>query len=78
MLIKDDILQGHCFVLEIENLIIGSCAFIPRQDVKYNYSEIAEGEWVVDTNNFYAVERLAIRSEYRGKGLGLRILSFLD
>ena len=62
--IENDILNGHCYLLEEEDgEIVASFAFIPGPEPTYN--EIFEGDWLDDAP-YYVVHRLASTAASHG------------
>lgn len=63
----NDIENGYCYVLVLDNMIIGTMSIICGIDE--NYLEIYDGKWL--TNEAYAsIHRIAIKNTHHHKSLG--------
>ena len=61
---RQDILQGHSYVMEEDNNIVATWAFIPGPDP--TYSIIYDGEWINNDLPYYVVHRIASTPDSHG------------
>lgn len=72
--VKQDIEQGHGFVLADDDTIVGYAAILINDEPAY--LDI-QGQWQTD-GDFVVYHRVAISEDYVGKGLSKKILSSID
>ncbi len=73
-IIKEDIEKHSAFVLVTNNSIAGYVSIAISNEPAYNN---IEGQWL--THNDYVVfHRLAIAKQYLGKGLGKKIMAYIE
>ncbi|GKU25463.1 GNAT family N-acetyltransferase [Clostridium folliculivorans] len=73
--IKNDISNGHSYVLLNENKIVGTSAI--SFDGEKTYDEIYEGQWV-SNDTFAVIHRIAVDNEYKGLGLSSIIIKNVE
>lgn len=73
--ITNDIQNDYCYVLEKDNLIVGSVAVI--FDIEKTYNEIYEGNWK-SNQEYVVIHRLVVESNHKGKGLASEILRNIE
>ena len=67
-------LQDHVlYVIEHQDKIIASAAIIKGMDPYYQ--TIEQGNWLCDTNEYYAIHRIAVLPEYKGKNIASLFLT---
>lgn len=72
--VKQDIEQGHGFVLADADTIVGYAAILINDEPAYHD---IQGNWQTD-GDFVVYHRVAISEDYVGKGLSKKILSSID
>ena len=72
--IRKDIEEGAGFVLTEGDSVIGFCAVLVNDEPAY--ADI-EGQWLTN-GDFVVIHRVAILESHVGKGLGRRILGFVE
>lgn len=65
--ITRDIDKMRGFVLEISHQIAGYAAIICGEDAAYR--QIEKGQWSNNSRNYVVVHRMALSSDFRGRGL---------
>ena len=70
-IIRRDIGNGHCIVLDTEGRILATMAFIPGPDP--TYAEIHDGEWA-DDSPYHVIHRIAVHEP--GHGAAKRLLDW--
>ncbi len=69
--IREDILSHKSYVFTQDKEIIGFMALNLNEEE--SYQTIYEGEWKSNNSSYLTIHRTAIRGDYRGKGLSLRM-----
>lgn len=72
--IRNDIEGGNGYVLDDGRIITGTVSVFFGGEETYNY---IEGKWLSD-NDYAAVHRIAVRKEYKGKGLASVMLENIE
>lgn len=68
-----DIEHDECYVLEIENEVIGCVTISTLMDEEY-----VPIDWLTPNENNIYIHRLAVHPEYQGKGYAQQLLSFAE
>lgn len=68
-----DIERGECYVLEIENEIVGCVTISTFMDEEY-----LPITWLTPNENNIYIHRLAVHPEYQGNGYAQQLLSFAE
>ena len=71
--IREDIRNGHAFVLESDGAVIGTAAVIDARDPDYDYIE--NGSWL-NEDDYIVIHRIALTPSSKGKGLAEEFLAF--
>ena len=61
---RNDIEQGHSYVLEADGVAVATLAFIPGPDP--TYSVIYKGKWLDNERPYYVVHRIASKPDSHG------------
>lgn len=70
--IQNDIKNDVSYVLTLNHEVVGLCALIAEKDSAY---EAIDGAWNdLGTDTYVAIHRVAVSSNYRGLGLGQKLL----
>ena len=70
--LENDILNNHLFVCENDKEIMGVAAFL---GVEPQYKK-AYGHWLIDTDNYLTIHRVAVSNKYRGKGIATLLFEY--
>ncbi len=65
-IIENDIEKGISYVLEHEGHIEGTVVLM--KDREPTYDVIYEGKWLLDTDSYFTIHRIALSDALRGKG----------
>lgn len=64
--VRQDILNGYAYLVQSDDTeTVGTVAIVPAPDPVYDH---INGQWLIDTNKFVAIHRVAIHSNHAGKG----------
>lgn len=74
-ILEQDILQEHCYVLIVDQKIAG--LGIISTDIERPYEEIRNGDWQQSNLSYATIHRVALGSDYQGKGLALVLINHL-
>ena len=74
-IIKEDINNGHGWILKVNGKTAGYAACIIGKDP--TYANIEDGEWANDEDPYATIHRLAISGDYRGQHLSSQLMSNL-
>lgn len=70
--IKEDIKNGWAYLAVSEDdETVGAISIVPAPD--HSYDEL-DGEWLIDTQNYLVIHRVAIHSNHAGKGYATKLL----
>jgi GNAT superfamily N-acetyltransferase len=72
--VKNDITNGYCYVLTMENEIIASAALIFNHEPTY---EVIDGAWLT-TGDFLVVHRIAVSDKVAGKGIATQFFHYFE
>jgi len=67
----EDIQKNRLFVLEDNSTIVGYEALIVGKDLSYVN---IDGKWLLDTDNYLTIHRIAINSKYRGMHISKQLV----
>lgn len=72
--VRQDIEKDECYVLIVDNKIVGTATLVPGIDPVY--SAIVEGNWRKPTqfSDYLSIHRVAVSLEYRGQKLAQQLL----
>ena len=66
----DDIKNETCYVYEEDNNV---CAVIVYAGIEEEYNK-KEAKWLINTNNYTTIHRIAVREYARGKGIATKLM----
>ena len=69
---KNDIENGHSYIIEDDGIPVGTFAFIPSPEITYNI--IYNGEWLDRHSPYYVIHRIA--SSLNSKGIFKSIIDY--
>ena len=71
--IKEDIENGWAyFAVSQDGETVGAIAIVPSPD--HSYDKL-DGKWLLDTENYLVIHRVAIHSNHAGKGYATKLLT---
>lgn len=71
--IKEDIEKGWAYLaVSQDEETVGAISIVPAPD--HSYDEL-DGKWVVDTNKYVVIHRVAIHSDHAGKGYATKLFT---
>lgn len=69
--VKDDISSGYAWLARSDDeKTVGTLAIVPGPDVYY---QNLDGKWLVDTDDYLVIHRVAIHSDHAGKGYASKL-----
>lgn len=74
-IIKKDIENGECYVIEDDNLIIATVVL--SFNGEKTYEKIYDGSWISD-REYAVIHRIAVDSRFKGKGIASFIIRNLE
>ena len=75
-LFQNDIDHGSCYLFFMDGKPCGVLTFYESEDEFYK--KIYDGSWLTEGKNPAAIHRIAVSSDYRGKGIASKMLSFTE
>lgn len=70
-----DIALKQCFVLVVDEKIAGLGIISTTKEETYDL--LHSGQWALSKGEYVVIHRVALASEYQGKGLALTLMNFL-
>lgn len=71
--IKQDVENGRAYLaVSQDNQTVGAIAIVPAPDSSYDQME---GKWLIDTDKYVVIHRLAIHSKHAGKGYATKLFT---
>lgn len=74
-IIKNDIENGECYVIEDDDLIIATVVLSFRAEK--SYEKIYDGSWITD-GRYAVIHRIAVDSRFKGKRISSVIIKHLE
>jgi len=71
--IREDICRGESYVAEIDHVVVGSVAITFSQE--HHYDTLRDGEWLNKDGAYAVIHRIAVDSDYKGKGIAGFLMS---
>lgn len=68
----NDIHLSRLYVCEVNGVIAGIAAFLGEEPEYKN----PQGKWLIDTNNYLTIHRIAVNADYRGTGIAKSLFSY--
>lgn len=65
--IIEDIQNGYSYVMEVDEVVIGTMAIV--LDGEPTYEHIYEGAWKTDGTSYITLHRVAVHNDWKGKGI---------
>lgn len=69
--VREDIEHGFSYLVQSDDQqTVGTVAIVPAPDPVYDH---IDGQWLVNTDQFVAIHRVAIHSQHAGKGYASKL-----
>lgn len=75
-IVKRDIQSGCCYKVLAEDRIVAAFTAIVGEEP--NYTEIYDGAWLTEGDNYCTIHRISVANDQRGKGIASLIYSYVE